>query len=79
MAQETNYRSPVAKLARFFESSRNAWKEKHHELKKVCKYWQNQARAVEKSRKAWRERAEASEQRVAELEADIEDLKFSNG
>jgi hypothetical protein len=48
-------------------------------VKKSCKYWQNQARAVEKSRKVWRERAEASEQRVAELEAEIEDLKFSNG
>lgn len=79
MANGMSFKSPPSKLIGFFKKSRDSWKKKHHGVKKSCKYWQNQARAVEKSRKVWRERAEASEQRVAELEAEIEDLKFSNG
>lgn len=79
MAKEAHYKSPRSKLIRFFQKSRDAWKAKHHELKNTCKYWENQARAVEKSRMAWRQRAETSEQRLAQLEAEIEGLKFGDG
>jgi SMC interacting uncharacterized protein involved in chromosome segregation len=63
-------------LVRFFESSRDGWKEKHHELKRTCKLLQNQTRAMEKSRASWQARAVAAERRVAEQEREIEQLKF---
>jgi hypothetical protein len=69
------FASPASKLVRFFEKSRNGWKAKHHELKKTCKLLQNQARTVEESRKSWRKRALQADQRVAELERQIEQLK----
>ena len=69
------FRSPVTKLVKFFESSRDDWKAKHHQLKRQLKLEQNQVRAVEKSREAWRTRAEVAEQRVRELEAALGETK----
>ena len=70
------FTSPVGKLLRFFKKSRDGWKAKHHEEKKKAKLLTNQTRAVEKSRRDWRERACAAEERVAELEVQVEQLKF---
>jgi hypothetical protein len=75
----SRFSSPVPKLVRFFEKSRDQWKAKHHELKKACKGLQNQTRAVEKSRERWRQRALAAEQRVTELECETEQLKLLHG
>ena len=71
----SQFASPARKLVRFFEKSRNGWKAKHRELKRTCKLLQNQTRAVEKSRESWRKHALASDQRVTELEREIEQLK----
>lgn len=71
----TQFASPVSKLVRFFEKSRDGWKAKHQELKRTCKLLQNQTRAVEKSRESWRERVVTAEQRIVELEHEIERLK----
>jgi hypothetical protein len=77
---EREYRSPVRKLLAFFEKSRDAWKAKHHAVKVALKREQNQARAVEKSRAAWRTRAEAAEERVRELELELQQAqKRRNG
>ena len=73
------FSSPVSKLVRFFKKSRDGWKGKHQELKKEAKLLTNQTRAVEKSREQWRERASTAEQRVAELERQMEELKFHCG
>lgn len=70
------FSSPVKKLLRFFKKSRDGWKAKHHELKEKAKLLSNQTRAVEKSRQHWRERAGAAEQRVTELERQMEELKL---
>ena len=70
------FSSPVSKLVRFFKNSRDGWKAKHQELKKTAKLLANQTRAVEKSRDSWQERANAAEQRITELERQIEELKF---
>jgi len=70
------FRSPGRKLLPFFVTSRDNWKAKHHELKKEAKRLSNQVRAVEASREQWRERATAAERRAAELERQIEELKF---
>ena len=77
MAEEylDQFASPARKLVRFFEKSRNRWKAKHHELKMTCKLLQNQTRAVEKSRESWRKRTLQADQRVVELEREIEQLK----
>lgn len=69
------YTSPVRKLVRFFESSRDRWKAKHHELKKQLKLAQNQIRAVEKSRAKWRQEAENARARADHLRTELEALK----
>lgn len=69
------FSSPVGKLVRFFERSRDRWKAKQQELKKERKLLLNQTRAVEKSREEWRQRAAAAQQRVRELELELEALK----
>jgi hypothetical protein len=81
MAMEafTRFSSPVSKLVRFFERSRDRWKAKHRELKKSCKYLANQRRAVEKSRERWRSRVQEAEKRVAELERENAALKCESG
>jgi chromosome segregation ATPase len=78
-AMEQAYKSPVSKLMRFFEVSRDQWKKKHHELKAELKLAHNQVRAVEKSREMWRERAEESAQRVRQLEAERTEAKTRSG
>jgi len=78
-AMEQAYKSPVTKLLRFFESSRDQWKKKHHDLKAELKLAHNQVRAVEKSREMWRQRAEESAQRVGQLEAELAGTKTQSG
>jgi hypothetical protein len=69
------FRSPLTKLVKFFQRSRDEWKQKHHQVKHQLKLEQNQVRAVEKSREVWRVRAEAAERRVRELEAALSETK----
>lgn len=69
------YRSPVRKLAWFFERSRDNWKRKCQEAKKQLKLMSNQVRAVEKSRATWRSCAEQLQQRVQELERELSEEK----
>ena len=71
----SQYRSPVRKLAVFFERSRDNWKRKCQESKKQCKLLGNQVRAVEKSREQWRLRAEQSEEQLRVLRHELEELK----
>jgi hypothetical protein len=58
-----------------FVSSRDEWKAKCAEAKQQCKLQANQVRAVEKSRQQWRTLAEQGKQRIAELEAELAELK----
>ncbi len=74
---EREYRSPMRKLVRFFEKSRDQWKTKHHAVKEELKREQNQRRAVEKSRAAWRAKADAAEQRARELEVELQQSQKS--
>ena len=39
------YLSPLKKLVTFFRNSRDQWKAKHHEVKKMVKMLQSQTRA----------------------------------
>jgi peptidoglycan hydrolase CwlO-like protein len=69
------FRSPLRKLVRFFQDSRDNWKQKCQEAKRQCKRLSNQVRAVENSRAQWRSRAEQFQQQVAELEQQLAELK----
>jgi len=62
------YKSPVRKLARFFEKSRDLWKAKCREAKKAIKYLKNRVRFLEESRDRWKKRAR-------ELEAQVQQMK----
>jgi hypothetical protein len=68
---DLSFKSPVSKLLRFFVTSRDGWKAKHHQLQRQLKKEQNQVRAVERSRQEWRTRAEAAQQRIRELESEL--------
>lgn len=68
-------KSPVSKLLKFFVTSRDGWKAKHHQVKRQLKKEQNQVQAVEKSREEWRRRAETARRRVQELEAELAESK----
>lgn len=69
------FRSPVPKLLRFFQSSRDKWKRKCHEAKHQCKLLRNQVRAVEKSRAQWRSRAELLERQLCQHQPELNNLK----
>ena len=71
----TEFKSPKGKLVRFFQRSRDGWKEKYMESKRNNKKLSNQTRAVEKSRARWRQIARREQQRSRELERELVELK----
>lgn len=73
--ESKTFKSPVMKLVRFFERSRDKWKTKHHKVKQELKLMGNQVRAVEKSRAHWKEVAQQERQRVRELSRELEKQK----
>ena len=50
MVKETKYKSPRHKLTKFFEKSRDQWKEKSSEAKAKVKQLNNRVRFLEKSK-----------------------------
>lgn len=72
---DLGWKSPLRKLVRFFQRSRNRWKAKYAAKKQECKRWGNQVRAVEKSRAKWRQDAEQLRQQVRELQQELEQYK----
>ena len=73
------FKSPLRKLVRFFEKSRDAWKEKYRKVKQECRKLANQTAAVEKSRERWRQEARELRQTVKTLENELERQKQSLG
>jgi chromosome segregation ATPase len=72
-----DWKSPLRKLVKFFQGSRNRWKAKYAAKKQECKLLSNQVRAVEKSRAKWRQDAEQAQQQVRELQHELEQYKKS--
>ena len=60
-AFEHRFKSPIVKVAAFFEKSRDQWKEKYQTVKAEVRSIKHQIRAIEKSRRQWRDRAETAE------------------
>lgn len=71
------WKSPVRKLVRFFQRSRDGWKAKYRALKGKCKLLGNQVWAVEKSREKWRQLARQAQQQVRQLQQELEAYKKS--
>ncbi len=73
--KDKEYKSPVRKLARFFEKSRDQWKAKCREAKRMIRLFKNRIRFLEKSRDRWRQRAKEMKQELTEAEAREQELK----
>lgn len=63
------YKSPVRKLAWIFEKSRDQWKAKCREAKKMVKYLKNRVRFLEESRDRWKNRAQELEAQMKKMES----------
>jgi predicted nuclease with TOPRIM domain len=68
-AKEKTYTSPIRKLARFFEKSRDQWKLKHHQAKANVKRLNNRVRFLEHSKMQWKNRVHELEMEVVRLKA----------
>ena len=69
------YKSPVRKLARFFEKSRDQWKAKCREAKAMAKRLKNRVRFLEESRDRWKRQAKELQAKVAQMEAEECELR----
>ncbi|MBU0493066.1 MAG: hypothetical protein KKA73_25400 [Chloroflexi bacterium] len=84
--KDKEYTSPVPKLARFFEQSRDQWKAKCREAKRMLKCLKSRNRFLQQSRDQWRQKAQRLAQELAEaqvtereLRAEVARLKAGNG
>ena len=69
--------TPIRKLMRFFESSRDNWKAKYSEMREQYRVADNKVRAVTKSRERWRQKAEQAQQEARRLREELESIKKS--
>jgi hypothetical protein len=69
------YRSPQSKLVRFFEKSRNGWKEKCRVAKRKGKALLNNVAALKKSRNGWKTLARQRRDEVERLRQELEEIK----
>ena len=79
---QREYKSPGRKLLRFFEKSRDKWKSKYLEVKKVVKRLENRIRFLERSKAQYKQRAEELQAQLVALKAsglgkekEVEELK----
>lgn len=63
----SEYKSPVKKLAAFFEKARDKWKAKYIAKRDQAILLANQVRAVEKSREHWRTVAQDAMRELHEM------------
>jgi predicted nucleic acid-binding Zn-ribbon protein len=75
--ESVTYASPLRKLVRFFQRSRDGWKGKYQKLKQRCKQLSNQVRAVEKSREHWRGLLQEQRRQLRVLEEELAAIKNS--
>ena len=63
------YKSPIRKLVRFFEKSRDQWKAKCLEAKATAKGLQHRIRYLEQSKLEWKTKAKELEKELARMKA----------
>ena len=66
--QEKTYKTPLKKLVKFFEKSRDNWKNKYFEKKKEFKRATNRIYDLEARKDEWKKRALKAESKLEEIE-----------
>jgi chromosome segregation ATPase len=74
--QEKTYKSPLKKLVRFFEQSRDNWKNKYFEKKKELKRATNRIYDLESRKEEWKERALKAEIQLEEMNKNLSEKKI---
>lgn len=74
-AEVKQYRSPTPKLMRFFEKSRDRWKQKCLESKNRVKLLHTKVADLKVSRQRWKDQARSLQRENAQLQAELEALK----
>lgn len=69
MVKESKYKSPRHKLTKFFEKSRNQWKEKCLKAKSKGKQLSNRVRFLENSKENLKIKIESLEEELAKLKS----------
>ena len=69
------FKSSTRKLASFFQKSRDNWKSKYFEIKKMVHRLQHRVRDVSSSREHWKQRAREAERQVAGLQSELDQLR----
>jgi chromosome segregation ATPase len=67
--EKSVYKSPERKLVKFFEKSRNKWKAKARDSKRVMKRLKNRIRFLEASRARWKDKAKRLEAQLTAMQA----------
>ena len=73
--REKSYKSPIKKLAGFFEKSRDQWKAKYQDAKTKLKRLSNRVGYLEGSRARWKKRAKELEGELAEVRKERDALR----
>jgi hypothetical protein len=73
--QEKQYKSPLKKLVKFFEKSRDNWKNKYLEKKKELKRATNRIYDLEIRKDEWKERALEAETKLKEKDRNSSEVK----
>ncbi len=71
-ASHTCYKSPTHKLVRFFEQSRNNWREKHKGSKTVIKRLENKVRFLTHTKETWKQEALELRKEVKALRQQVQ-------
>ena len=73
--QEKQYKSPLKKLVKFFEKSRDNWKNKYFEKNKELKRATNRIYDLEIRKDEWKERALEAETKLKEKDKNSSEVK----
>jgi hypothetical protein len=73
--QEKTYKSPLKKLVKFFEKSRDNWKNKYFEKNKELKRATNRIYDLEIRKDEWKERALEAETKLKEKDKNSSEVK----
>jgi predicted nucleic acid-binding Zn-ribbon protein len=65
-----SYKSPLHKLARFFERSRDGWKEKYGNVKMQNKCLKNRIRSLERTQGQWKQEVLQLREKVGRLQSE---------
>lgn len=72
---DQDYKSPLRKLVKFFEQSRDQWKEKYFTKKTQVKQLQNRVRDLEKTKQEWKQKAQTLKAQVSLQELKAKTLQ----